>query len=429
MNRIRLTNERINRATCPSGKQQSFVWDKDVPRLALRVTANGAKAFVFESKLDRRTVRITLGSPGNWTLDKARQEARRLQTMIDQNIDPREVKREQAAARETARKEAARGKGNTLAALMALYADHCSTLGKYKHANSVRSASRCHLKEFADVPAKEITPEQIASLVRRVAEERKPRDRRKNISGGKNRTAGLLRSYLSAAYNCARRAPLSAELPSAFIEFGVKSNPVDIVPAIPVRPRNRVLSKTELAAYLKALNSDDHVDMALRLAVYAGGQRLNQLMRVKLSDYDDDAKTLLLWDAKGRRRTPREHLVPLGAVGAEIVKTLAERSNGSGFLFPSSIGKPLGGEKPSRRVFEISGKIGGDPFNVLDVRRTCETHLASLGVSQGVRAQLLSHGLGGVQTVHYDRYSYIKEKREAIATWETFLARVVNGDR
>jgi integrase len=71
------------------------------------VTA-GAKSFIFESKLNRQTVRVTIGDVRAWTLSAARDEARRLQTMIDQGIDPRQEKRERIAAAEAKAEEAKR---------------------------------------------------------------------------------------------------------------------------------------------------------------------------------------------------------------------------------------------------------------------------------------------------------------------------------
>ena len=99
MQRERLTPERIRRFTCPEGTKQVFLWDETAPRLAVRATA-GAKAFIFEAKLDRRTIRVTIGDVRAWNLDDARTEARRLQTEIDQGNDPREQKRERIAAAE-----------------------------------------------------------------------------------------------------------------------------------------------------------------------------------------------------------------------------------------------------------------------------------------------------------------------------------------
>ena len=56
-----------------------------------------------------------------------------------------------------------------------------------------------------------------------------------------------------------------------------------------------------------------------------------------------------------------------------------------------------------------------------DLRRTAETQLARLGVSKDDRAQLLSHGLGGVQSRHYDRHEYMDEKRAALNKWSKHL--------
>jgi hypothetical protein len=67
------------------------------------------------------------------------------------------------------------------------------------------------------------------------------------------------------------------------------------------------------------------------------------------------------------------------------------------------------------------------PFQLRDIRRTCETMLAALKVSIDVRSHLLSHGLGGVQNQHYDRHSYWLEKVQALRKWAAHLARLKAG--
>jgi integrase len=101
------TAGRVADFSCPQDKQQAFLWDDEQPGLGLRATAKGAKAYVFQSKLDGRDLRVTLGSPAVWTIKDARKEARRLQVLVDQGKDPR---REKAAriADELAERQAAR---------------------------------------------------------------------------------------------------------------------------------------------------------------------------------------------------------------------------------------------------------------------------------------------------------------------------------
>src|SRR5438552_10230616 len=64
-----------------------------------------------------------------------------------------------------------------------------------------------------------------------------------------------------------------------------------------------------------------------------------------------------------------------------------------------------------------AGELERGSFSLRDLRRTAETHLAALGVSSDVRAQLQSHGLGGIQSRHYDRHDYMGQKAEAIRKW------------
>ncbi|MDA0234306.1 MAG: Arm DNA-binding domain-containing protein, partial [Proteobacteria bacterium] len=107
MPRTKLTAGRVRDLTCPTDKKQVFLWDTEAPGLAVRVTA-GARAFVFQGKLNNKDLRVTIGDVRAWGIDEARAEARRLQTEIDQGNDPREQKRERIAASEAKREEARR---------------------------------------------------------------------------------------------------------------------------------------------------------------------------------------------------------------------------------------------------------------------------------------------------------------------------------
>lgn len=108
MQKSNFTAERVSTFQCEAGKQQTIHWDAKTPGLGLRVTAAGAKAYVFESRLFGKTVRVTIGDPRNWELAKARTEASRLKTLVDDGKDPREVKAEQKAAHEARQADSVR---------------------------------------------------------------------------------------------------------------------------------------------------------------------------------------------------------------------------------------------------------------------------------------------------------------------------------
>jgi hypothetical protein len=422
MQREKLTVERIKRFSCPPGKSQAFLWDEDVQRLAVRVTSSGVKAFVFEGKLDRTTIRRTIGKTSAWTIEDARKEARQLQTLLDKGIDPREQEQAQKAEKAANKAAIEANKKYTLRALLDAYCDHLEARGKVKSAKAARSVVKVHVLEvdptLADKPATSITSVEIAALIRQAWEK------------GKERTAGILRSTLHAAYNCGRRAPFDTELPSTFIKFNITTNPVDVIPTITVKAGNRTLNKDELKNYMAALGADT-VDMALKLGIFAGGQRMAMLLRAEVADWDPDRKTLRLFDPKGKRRTPREHLLPLGPVASSIVKDLIDqaRAKDTALLFPSRTNRtPIHDSTPGPRVTEIASAMGGEPFDLRDIRRTVETMLASLGVSRDIRAQLLSHGISGVQAQHYDRHDYLKEKHAALIKWERHLIRITSDE-
>ncbi|MGF6214070.1 tyrosine-type recombinase/integrase [Comamonas sp. 4034] len=96
--RITLTTSAIERLTCRTDtKAQAFLRDSETPGLRVRVTNTGAKSFVFEAKLNRQTIRRTIGDVKTWTIEQARIEARRLAVLLDSGQDPREIERQQQA--------------------------------------------------------------------------------------------------------------------------------------------------------------------------------------------------------------------------------------------------------------------------------------------------------------------------------------------
>jgi integrase len=98
LGKVNFTAARIEACCCPIGKSQSFLWDSNTPGLGLRVTANGAKAYIFQTKVHGSTVRLTIGNPRSWGIADAQKEARRLQILVDKGEDPRDDKAKQRAA-------------------------------------------------------------------------------------------------------------------------------------------------------------------------------------------------------------------------------------------------------------------------------------------------------------------------------------------
>lgn len=118
--RINLTAGAIERLACPAGKQQAFMRDSQAPGLRVRVTAAGAKSFVYEAKLNRQTIRRTIGDVKLWSIEQARTEARRLAVVLDNGQDPRELERQHQADK-AAEKAAATAKAVTVGEAWTVY--------------------------------------------------------------------------------------------------------------------------------------------------------------------------------------------------------------------------------------------------------------------------------------------------------------------
>jgi len=101
MAKIVFTAGRVSGFTCPADKAQAFLWDVTAPGLALRATPAGKPAYVFQSRYQDKSIRLTIGNPNAWSIEQARTKAKDLQRLIDDGKDPRDLKRDNLQAKAT----------------------------------------------------------------------------------------------------------------------------------------------------------------------------------------------------------------------------------------------------------------------------------------------------------------------------------------
>ncbi len=143
-NRVRLTAGRVDAFTCPADKSQAFLWDTEAPALALRVTPTGRKTYVFESRLNGASLRVSIGTAADWPIEKARGEAQRLKVLVDSGTDPRELARQHHADKAAA-KAAATAKALTVGEVWPLYLEN----GKPKRRDAWKPRYRADLEAMA----------------------------------------------------------------------------------------------------------------------------------------------------------------------------------------------------------------------------------------------------------------------------------------
>lgn len=84
---VKLTKLAVAQAL-PPGSGQRFLRDALLKGFALRITANGVRAFVVEKRIEGRIKRLTLGRAGEITCEQARKEAQKLLGKIALGINP-----------------------------------------------------------------------------------------------------------------------------------------------------------------------------------------------------------------------------------------------------------------------------------------------------------------------------------------------------
>lgn len=90
--KIKFTAGRAADFQCEPGKSQSFLWDADINGLGLRATSNGAKTYIFQSRLNGVSLRVTIGAYPAWSIEQARAKAAELRVTVDNGRDPRQVR-------------------------------------------------------------------------------------------------------------------------------------------------------------------------------------------------------------------------------------------------------------------------------------------------------------------------------------------------
>ena len=154
-----------------------------------------------------------------------------------------------------------------------------------------------------------------------------------------------------------------------------------------------------------------------------GGQRPEQLLRAKWSDYDFDNKTLTILNYK-RNGSVFRHVVPLSERALKILRTIPEFGE---YPFTYLAGKHIATTTLSICLNRFQDYHGKDENHYLprDIRRTCKNLLIDAGVNREGRNLLQCHQLTGVDFKHYDRHEHLPEKWAAMEKYDRVLADII----
>ena len=207
-------------------------------------------------------------------------------------------------------------------------------------------------------------------------------------------------------------------------------NPVSLVPRIASYDRmgDRTLSADEIRVYVRLLNAvpGPLTQAFLQFHILTGGQRPRQLIAAPWTSYNLADGVVSIIDGKGRGAA-REHLVPLLPDAIRILHEVKKISGDFTAPFMNRKDTSLRLETLVKAVTaiattEIDGELVFEKrFTLRDIRRTVETRMVDLGISNEVRSQLLSHDRGGKTEQTYNTNTYLPQKRKALRAWVNFL--------
>jgi len=288
----------------------------------------------------------------------------------------------------TGKRPDVRQKGGTLRELLDAYAE---SLGERPSAKDVRRHARWLLgKDFshalASKPAHLVESTDIAELLR------------EKVLAGCTTSVNRARSTLSAAYSLGAGHDLDPRRPIGSPKFGIKGNPVTLVPRIEDYevPRKTVIAQDDLRAIWQEMEALGPLGAFGRLELLTL-QRSAQLAKATI-----DGDTLVVIDTKGRQGKKKVNILPISAA--------MQRELAAGAL-----GLPAGAAR-RRDVLQPRG------LRVTDFRRTAETFFSELNYSGEARGFLLSHGLerSALVRAHYDKAQRLTQKTEMLEAWRQY---------
>jgi integrase len=419
-----LTAGLIERLRCPEGKSQAFLRDRRSPSLRVRVTASGAKAFVFEAKLGRETIRRTIGDVRSWSIEKARVAANTLRVEVDNGKDPRETEREQQAAR-AARQVRESAQAVTVGEVWEEYLkarkDRWGDLHYQDHLKKAKAGGKEAVRgtrgtgKTTSGPLYPLMAGRLCDLTPAAISVWAERETAKRPTS----TAGawrLLRGFLNWCSEQPQYAPvLPAQNPA-------KAKVVREVLAKP-KAKQDALQREQLAPWFAAVRQLSNATAAAYLqTLLLTGARPGEVLAMRWEDIDFKWKGLNIRDKVEGERT-----IPLTPYVSELLAVLP-RVNGWVFASPSNdeklkekhISKP---HHPHDRACKVAGL---QDLTLHGLRRSFKSLTEWLEIPAGVVAQIMGHKPSATAEKHYTvrPLDLLRMHHEKIETWILEQAKV-----
>ncbi|WP_321927868.1 tyrosine-type recombinase/integrase [Paraburkholderia guartelaensis] len=394
-NRFSFTAKEVQTRPCKPGQKSSFYYDSVAPGLGLRVSAGGARTYIFEARIDSRKspVRASIGCISNWPLEKARKRAHELRRLADLGQDPREVEKERQREAD-AEAAAARRASVTVGQAWEDYCErHVKKSSGIHNRNAYQNAMRLGgepRKRGEGVrvagPLAGFYPRTLSSLTRAELVDWLERERANRPSG----VALAFRLFRAFGNWCEDQPEYTGLLdPRLFTSKTVRQ-------AVPqIKARSDCLQREQLKPFLTAVRAGPSQMMSTYIqATLLTGSRKEAMAALRWADIDFRWKTMKLHDknpAIGTRTIPLTNFV------AMLLNALPRVSE---FVFAADT--KTGYLTESRYAINTATKAAGLPhISTHGLRRTFKTNSEWIDCPAGVVAQIMGHAPSAIAEKHY----------------------------
>lgn len=376
--------------------------------LTFTLSAKGTATWVLRYRHGGKPRELTLGNYPDLPLRSARERTREERAKIQRGIDV-------AAVRQREKRQAM-----SAISFRQLCEDYQTKVMSDLAANTVKQRQQ-HFKThilpaIGGIPCKEVTPEDIVSLVRKVGIKTTP-----NI-------AELVLTATSEVFKHGQRTSAVTVNPC----FGLQAFAIAGRPEVKRQRLN--LSEDELRVLLPnihLLGKENALAARIQLATCC---RIGELARAQWEHIDSEIRTWTIPDENSKNG--ERFIIPLPEAVFGWFQELRPLSCGSHFVLPArqerrqkTHGKPMHYEP--RALNAVLNKVlpkleGIRRFTPHDLRSTARSHLAALKVDVIVAERCLNHAIGGLVGI-YDKHDYLDERRYALNIWTDFLLACETG--
>jgi integrase len=392
--------------TAKAGSKRRELPDGVVSGLYLVIQPSGAKSWALRYRHAGKPCKLTLGRWPVMVLKDARQAAADALSAVEHGKNPAGLKQFEKAAQLQAQRE---GRDKVKNLLDDFEKRHLIRLKSGKQSRDF--LYRFVLPAWGERDVQSIAKRDIIELLDSI------------VDSGRGTSANRVLAHARKFFNwCVERDVLKVSPAS-----GVK-------PPASENPRDRFLSDNEIRLFWHACDDVGYPFGPLGQMLLLTGQRRGEVAAMTCAEISGDTWHL----AADRTKNGRAHDIPLTENAKAVLASVMLGKGKSGYVFTTTGETPVSGFSKAHRIIsarmaELATKAADDVVEIPawtwhDLRRTCETGMARLRVSQEIIDRVTNHVSGQHRMVRvYNQHDYADEKREALGLWAWAIDGIING--